>query len=94
MAVCFYSALPVTASPAGSNSRPVRGFAVDGCIVTAAPDVALRIGLPEFVITRKKANFNINPQRWDLPGAVIGRGAEQPLADEEMPEDPVLAAGN
>jgi asparagine synthetase B (glutamine-hydrolysing) len=109
-------------------------------------DVARNIGVPEFVITRRKANFNINPERWALPGAVFeplvplaakvfggdevrrmqrpnSRGAftfwtmlnyavwkrifidgesvpsilaelEQPLADDEMTEEPLLAAGN
>jgi asparagine synthetase B (glutamine-hydrolysing) len=34
-------------------------------------DVARRVGLPEFIITRKKANFNCDPSRWALPGGVL-----------------------
>jgi asparagine synthetase B (glutamine-hydrolysing) len=34
-------------------------------------DVARRVGLPEFVISRKKANFNCDPSRWALPGGVL-----------------------
>ena len=34
-------------------------------------DVARRVGLPDFIITRKKANFNCEPSRWALPGGVL-----------------------
>ena len=34
-------------------------------------DVARKIGVPEFVITRPKANFNIDPTRWAVRGAVF-----------------------
>jgi asparagine synthetase B (glutamine-hydrolysing) len=34
-------------------------------------DVARKVGLPEFIITRRKANFNADPSRWAVPGAVL-----------------------
>ena len=34
-------------------------------------DVARKVGLPEFIITRPKANFNVDPSRWAVPGAVL-----------------------
>lgn len=34
-------------------------------------DVARRVGVPEFIITRPKANFNANAKRWAAPGAAF-----------------------
>jgi asparagine synthetase B (glutamine-hydrolysing) len=34
-------------------------------------DVARQVGVPEFIVSRKKANFNIKPDRWALPGATF-----------------------
>jgi asparagine synthetase B (glutamine-hydrolysing) len=34
-------------------------------------EVARKVGLPEFIITRRKANFNVDPSRWAVPGAVL-----------------------
>jgi hypothetical protein len=60
------------------NARPVldRAFETPWRLKNIEPkgvlrDVARRVGLPEFIITRKKANFNSNPDRWAVPGAVL-----------------------
>src|SRR5687768_16957306 len=33
--------------------------------------VARRVGVPEFIITRPKANFNAVPKTWAFPGGVL-----------------------
>ena len=50
-------------------------------------DVARKIGLPEFIITRPKANFNVNPSRWAVRGAVLEPLV--PLAAKEFGWDEV-----
>ena len=50
-------------------------------------DVARRMGLPDFIITRRKANFNSDPSRWALPGGVLEPLV--PLAADVFGEDEV-----
>jgi asparagine synthetase B (glutamine-hydrolysing) len=50
-------------------------------------DVARRVGVPEFIVARKKANFNVNPDRWALPGGVFDPLV--PIATQEFGEEEV-----
>lgn len=60
------------------NARPLmdRAFETPWDLKLAEPkgllrDAARKIGVPEFIISRKKANFNVHPARWALRGATF-----------------------